>query len=295
MLIEETFMAEDTSRISITAHYTGYVWYRNGLSEPAFVTPQGKASYRALWAADHAAKALLGQDLETMLLQRHRLIDHRIESLLSEHGELQVLEIACGLSPRGTRFKRKYPGENLHYIEADLPAMAERKRQLLDGMGRLNEHHRVLPINILETAGNASMQALIDREFDVDKPLLVITEGLVNYFPTKTIETVWKRLAACLRPFKVGVYMSDLVSQPQWGGGKLWAEVGVKVLSVAARGKTALHYSDAQSVKQAFQRLGFERVRVHNPKDFYAALEIPRSHREPIVRIIEASVGDKKG
>lgn len=280
-------MAEDTSRISITAHYTGYVWYRHGLSDPAFVTPQGRASYRALWAGDRLSGKLLGLDLETMLLQRHYLIDHRIECLLQEHGELQVLEIACGLSPRGTRFKRRYPGSELHYVEADLPDMAARKRSLLQREGLLGPHHQVHSVNILETAGSDSLQSLIDREFDPKKPLVVITEGLVNYFPTEIIEGFWRRLAACLRPFQPGVYLTDLVSQQSASASSFWVGWGVRVLSVVARGKTALHYTDGASVESAFHRLGYESVTVHNPRNYYDRLPIPRSRKEPIVRVVE--------
>ena len=38
-----------------------------------------------------------------------------------------MLELACGLSPRGFRFTRKYGGR-IRYVEADLPAMAARKK-----------------------------------------------------------------------------------------------------------------------------------------------------------------------
>jgi hypothetical protein len=37
----------DSARISPTAHYTGYTWLANGLSDPAFATPSGRFLYRA--------------------------------------------------------------------------------------------------------------------------------------------------------------------------------------------------------------------------------------------------------
>jgi len=51
-----------------------------------------------------------------------------------------VIEVAAGLSPRGWRFRRRY-GDRLTYVEADLPAMAARKRGALERMGSLGDRH----------------------------------------------------------------------------------------------------------------------------------------------------------
>ena len=39
---------QDTSSISFTAHYTGFVWYRFGLSHSAFATRQGCTYFQLL-------------------------------------------------------------------------------------------------------------------------------------------------------------------------------------------------------------------------------------------------------
>ncbi|MEI8259792.1 MAG: NTP transferase domain-containing protein, partial [Deltaproteobacteria bacterium] len=39
---------DDSARISPTAHYTSYVWFRNGLSHPALVSPAGRALHLLL-------------------------------------------------------------------------------------------------------------------------------------------------------------------------------------------------------------------------------------------------------
>jgi O-methyltransferase involved in polyketide biosynthesis len=79
--------------------------------------------------------------LEGLLIARHRIIDSTLDDLI-QGGVSQVIEAACGMSPRGWRFSERY-GERLTYVEADLPAMARRKRDALARMGSLSERHRV--------------------------------------------------------------------------------------------------------------------------------------------------------
>ena len=92
---------KDTSSISFTAHYTGYVWYKNNLSHKAFATKQGFAFYQLLRPIEVLAKYFIGSDIKTTLLQRHQLIDRELSQLIGQHPDLQILELACGLSPRG--------------------------------------------------------------------------------------------------------------------------------------------------------------------------------------------------
>lgn len=280
-------MANDTSRISITAHYTGYVWYKNGLSTAEFTTPVGRLAYYGLLPGDSFARKTIGSDLETQLMQRHLIIDHLLEKAVAEHGQIQVLELACGLSPRGHRFTRRYGPGQVKYVEADLPGMAQRKTALLKSVNSLSQQHYVRPCNILELSGKLSLEALISKEFDQAKPLIVITEGLVNYFPTNMISPFWSRLSLALKPFTQGYYLSDMVSDDRQHNNSLWLSLGMQLLSVAARGKTALHFNGDEDIKAGLQALGFKTVNVHNPVNYYAQLSIPVSKAPPSIRVVE--------
>jgi hypothetical protein len=138
--------------ISPTAHYTGYVWARNGLSHPELESWQGRALFEATRPSMLVFGALGGPTLETYLLTRHRALDDLLESWIDEHPDAQVLEAACGLSPRGWRFTSRR-GERLTYVEADLPDMAARKRNALERMGSLSERHRVVDLDVLREDG----------------------------------------------------------------------------------------------------------------------------------------------
>ena len=55
--------------------------------------------------------------LEDMLLARHRAIDDALTAAIKNGSVGQVLEIACGLSPRGWRFTERHP--DLVYVETE--------------------------------------------------------------------------------------------------------------------------------------------------------------------------------
>ncbi|MFK5924414.1 MAG: class I SAM-dependent methyltransferase, partial [Verrucomicrobiota bacterium] len=283
-------MAKDTSRISITAHYTGYLWYKNGLSDRSFTTPKGRWAYYGLYAGDKASRSLFGTDIESILLQRHLLIDHLAEKILTEHGEVQILELACGLSPRGYRFYQNSDVTPLRYVEADLPAMANRKQQLLNDLGDMDSRHKVVPCNIFQEKGDLSLTSILNKEFTTTKPLLVITEGLVNYFPTPTIEPFWQRLAQQLQEFSTGIYLTDIISDDPSNKSTPWLKMGIGILAAVARGKTALHYRGDKDLQSAFLRQGFTDCKIHNPNEFYDILSIPVSRTDPTIRIVENTV-----
>ncbi len=137
-----------TGRVSPTAHYTGYVWARNGLSHPELETVEGRVLFETLRPTMAVTGAIGSGTLETYLLARHLAIDALLQRAIDRHGLTQVLEVACGLSPRGWRFSQRY-GERITYLEADLPAMAARKRAALERMGALSERHRVVDVDVL--------------------------------------------------------------------------------------------------------------------------------------------------
>ena len=93
----------DTSRISPTAHYTGYVWVREGLADPRMATRSGRILH-ALMApvARMGSRFFAGYTLDDTLLQRHRIIDALLDGEIAA-GARAVVEIAAGLSPRGQR------------------------------------------------------------------------------------------------------------------------------------------------------------------------------------------------
>ncbi len=274
----------DTSSISFTALYTGHVWTRDGISAPFFHTRGGAFLYGALAPFEFVGRHIVGGNIRTFLLQRHHLIDHRLHQLI-EAGVAQVVEIACGLSPRGHRFCQQYP--QLTYLETDLPDMAYRKQQLLQEHDVLSERHRVMPINIFAEDGELSLAHVLDQ-LDHSKPVVVITEGLVNYFPLDVISEFWKKLAVALQAFPQGSYLTD--NYPLYRGMPFYRTLKVlgNMLGAVSRSQVGFHFHADDEAISHFKTLGFDDLKIHNPANYYDQLPIPKTRGNPMVRIMEA-------
>ncbi len=276
----------DTSSISFTALYTGHVWTANGLSAPAFRTRMGSVFYHALAPFELVGGKLVGGNIRTFLLQRHHLIDHLVEKAIEEEGVTQILEIACGLSPRGYRFCQRYP--QLTYVEADLPDMADRKQQLLARTGSLSAQHQAVPLNVFARDTDDALENVVRDHFDRSKPLLVITEGLVNYFDLPTIDGFWQRLRHVLAEHPTGIYLTDNYPLLDDHPFHRTMQTLRGLLGTVSRSRVSFHFGSDNQAQQHFTSLGYGQVTVHNPRDFYRLLPMPRSRGMPFVRVIEA-------
>jgi len=273
----------DTSRISISAHYTGFVWYKHGLSHKGFVTGMGRAAYNVLRPVNALLKVFAGADIDTFLLQRHYVLDYLVEEKINE-GYEQVVELAAGLSSRGYLIKQKYP--NVHYVEGDLPGMSQRKAELLDQLGRA-EGHVTRPCNILLEGGELSIEALV-ASLDPNKKTLFITEGLVNYFELGVIKTVWARMAKVMKTFPEAVYVTEVYPRLEDHPSYKYVQFAQKVVGFFTQGSYPLHYGSNEEMQQGFVDDGFSQVEVNEPEAFYDKLPMPRTKKKTLVRIVQA-------
>jgi O-methyltransferase involved in polyketide biosynthesis len=243
--------------ISPTAHYTGYVWARNGLSHPEFETIEGRMLFEALRPA-MTVNALLGRGtLESYLLARHQALDSLLTRAIEEDGIRQVIEVAAGLSPRGWRFTQRY-GDRLTYVEADLPGMAERKRSALERAGSLGERHQVRELDALSESGPGSLPA-VAAELDPAQGLAIVTGGLLGYLPSGAVLEIWGRFAGVLEGFSAGRYISDIhIGAVQDATVRAFRVL----LSAFVRGRVHLHFDSPGEVVGALRDSGFTAARV---------------------------------
>ena len=249
----------DLARISPTAHYTSYVWYRNGLSHPALATSRGRVLYGVLAPLNAAYTRLTGKpDLERNLLARHRTIDGLLERALAAGEVAQVIEVAAGLSPRGMRFRARHP--ELLYVEGDLPGMAQLKREILSGEGLLGPSHQVVEVDAMLEDGSQSLRQTGDALLPAGGTA-VITEGLLNYLDEAAVRGIWARVAAFLRA-RGGVYLADLsVSDETRGPAAL---VFKRMLEIFVRGQLHVHFATVDAAAEALGEAGFGRVALHS-------------------------------
>lgn len=276
--------SEESAAVSPTAHYTGETWVRNDLSHPQLATWQGRFLHGALALPNAASRALGGPTLEGLLLARHRIIDSLLEDLI-DGGVSQVVEIACGMSPRGWRFSERY-GDRLTYVEADLPAMAARKREALARMGSLGEGHRVADLDVLRDGGPGSLEALVE-ELDPAGGLVIITEGLLSYFDDETVDALWARFAKALARFDKGAYLSDLRFARRDRG--LPERTFDVILGAFVRGKVHAYRGDETTAEAELRAAGFTQASLHRGDEHPAAAEVRGDPAAGVICVIEAT------
>lgn len=245
--------------ISPTAHYTGYVWARNGLSHPALRTLTGRLMFDALRPVMRVRR-LLGQGtLEEYLMARHRAIDLLLGQAIEEDGVSQVIELAAGLSPRGWRFVQRFDSE-LVYVESDLPDMAAQKQRALERIGSLSDTHRVAQLDVLAASGPRSLAA-VAGDLDHSRGLAIVAEGLVGYLPREQTEALWGRLAQVLSGFSTGQLICHLHLRDV---DALQVEALSMLLSLVVRTRVRADYRDAGDAERALLHSGFRDARVHS-------------------------------
>jgi O-methyltransferase involved in polyketide biosynthesis len=270
-------------RVGPTAHYTGYVWARNGLSHPQLETREGRVLFDSLQPAMLTSSALGGPTLEAYLLARHHALDALLERAIDAGEVSQVIEVAAGLSPRGWRFARRY-GERIVYVESDLPAMAARKRAALERIGSLGPSHRVVEIDALRGDDGPGSLASIAADLHHGEGLAIVTEGLLGYLPTDAVRGLWRRFARTLGGFPAGLYISDLHL-----GGAVTPPVRAFRLALSAfvRGRVYLHFTDAAEAEQELVVAGFRDARVQAAADVTGD---DRARGGGLANILEASI-----
>ena len=252
-------MTGGSEAVSPTAHYTGYVWARNGLSHPEFETLEGLILFESLRPM-MAVSGLLGTGtLEAYLLARHRAIDALLERAIEQRGVRQVIEVAAGLSPRGWRFARRY-GEQLTYVEADLPGMADRKRRGLERIGSDPHRHMVRELDVLREDSLAAVAG----ELEPSQGLAIVTEGLLGYLPSNDVQAIWHRFATTLAGFAAGVYISDIhIGSVQDAAVRAFRVL----LSLFVRGRVHLQFESPEEVVAALKAAGFAAAEVRRATD----------------------------
>ena len=276
--------SEGSGAVSPTAHYTGETWVRNGLSHPQLATWQGRVLHRGLALPLAASRTLGGPTLDGLLLARHRIIDSILDELI-RGGIGQVIEVACGMSPRGWRFSERF-GERLTYIEADLPGMAQRKRAALARMGSLTDRHRVADLDVLQEEGPDSLEGLVET-LDPSGGLVIISEGLLTYLDDDTVNALWARIATALGRFDRGVYLSDLrFARPDRGLPERTFDV---ILSAFVRGKVHAYRGDEATAETSLRSAGFDAARLHPGDQHSAAADARTDPGAAAICIVEAS------
>ncbi len=285
-------MTQDLSQhrhISFTAHYTGYIWYSMGISHPVFATSKGKFLAKVLHPLESWAEKHVGGSMRTTLKQRHSIIDDQLTQLIQQHPDLQILEIACGLSPRSWNVRQKFP--QINYRELDLPDMAKIKTQALQKLD--SEAPEVLTADIFTHDFEK-----IFHTFDSKHPLVIISEGLINYFDKTLLNKLLQGMTEYGQDFTELHYLTDIYPEPVKNklANFIWSSS--KLLKVMSRSSFTFHFINPPEVQSFFSHAGFNTVDVIQPLSFSQKedtsnvihFQNPEEHGGDLVWVIHASI-----
>ena len=268
--------------ISFTAHYTGYIWYQMGISHPALATTKGKTLAALVHPIESWAEKYVGGSMRTTLKQRHTMLDTHLEQLIQQYPNLQVLEIACGLSPRGWWFRQHHP--DICYRELDLPDMAATKQAALQ---QIEPHvDDVLSVDLFTEAF-----ANVFKVFNPKRPLVIISEGLINYFEKPLLQQLIQAIAIYGRDFKELHYLTDLYPEPTQNKLATIIWNSSRLLKLMSRSAFSFHFKTPAEVENFFHEAGFKQVEVLQPKEFFeqTRLENKEQHLGDLVWMIQAT------
>lgn len=269
--------------ISFTAHYTGYIWYQMGISHEALATTKGKSLAYLVHPLESWAEKYVGGSMRTTLKQRHTMLDHYLEQLIQENPDLQVLEIACGLSPRGWWFRQHYP--SITYRELDLPDMAQTKQNALQQIEK--NAPEILSVDLFTDAFAQAFEV-----FDPNRPLVVISEGLINYFDKGLLKHLIQSIGHYGATFKKFHYLTDLYPEPIKNklASIIWNSS--KLLKLMSRSSFSFHFKSQQEVKDFFKDTAFEQVTIEQPQIFFGQVsqDNHEEHLGDLVWIIHAQI-----
>ena len=285
-------MTQDLSQhrhISFTAHYTGYIWYSMGISHPVFATSKGRFLAKVLHPLESWAEKHVGGSMRTTLKQRHSIIDDQLTQLIQQHPDLQILEIACGLSPRSWNVRQKFP--QINYRELDLPDMAKIKTQALQKLD--SEAPEVLTADIFTHDFEK-----IFHTFDSKHPLVIISEGLINYFDKTLLNKLLQGMTEYGQDFTELHYLTDIYPEPVKNklANFIWSSS--KLLKVMSRSSFTFHFINPPEVQSFFSHAGFNTVDVIQPLSFSQKedtsnvihFQNPEEHGGDLVWVIHASI-----
>lgn len=270
--------------ISPTAYYTGYVWARHDIGPSKLATAEGRILFWSMQPAMTALSLAGVPNLEQVLLARHAVLDALLTDAIESGQVGNVIELASGMSPRGLSFADRF-GDQITYVETDLPRMAALKKAELEGIGETSGHHRVVVLDALADEGDTSLAAVC-AGLDHSKGLAVISEGLLNYLPREAVEGLWGRIAQASRDFPHGVYLSDLHVAEDHNGHL--ERLSIAGLSAFVRGQVHLHFTDTADVERALAKAGFDQHRVPRPAEFADRIPSTQTRGAKYVRIIDA-------
>lgn len=126
----------------------------------------------------------------------HEIRYHSINHYIRQSGCRNILDIACGYSPRGLLFAR----EGYHYIGADVPVLAKALEPVAQKAGIKGYEY----IGV-DATNFASLKAAADK---LQGPVCIVVEGLDMYLSSQDAKAVRENIACIMSEHEGSVYVT---------------------------------------------------------------------------------------
>jgi O-methyltransferase involved in polyketide biosynthesis len=212
------------------------------------------------------------------------------DQIIARYHITQVLEIAAGLSPRGLAMTED---PNVVYVATDLPEILEQEKAIAESiLAKSNIHRPNLYYRIANALDRESLlQAAIP--FRSDKPVAIITEGLLPYLTRDEKETLAGNIRDLLKQHD-GIWITPDVSTKQ-----LWKFISQaddtmqqrmqNISGATGRDMEKNIFEDENAVRQFFIKAGFtiEEYPFSNVLDDLSSVKLSKFKREEIFEILQ--------
>jgi len=181
------------------------------------------------------------------------------DRILGQRGATQVLEVAAGLSPRGLAMTEN---PAVVYVVTDLPQILEEEQAIAEAiLAKLNIRRPNLHFQIANVLDRESLSRAVIF-FKPNRPMAVITEGLLPYLSRREKEVAAKNIRRLLVKHG-GIWITPDVSTKQsWSDVSRIDRVSMgqrirKISGVTGRNIRSNVFANESEVKQFFDGAGF--------------------------------------
>lgn len=267
-------------RVSLTAHATAGIWAHYGFDNAElFATHRGDFLFRLLHTSGRVLRPV---SPAAGWFTRHMYWRHHwFNTWLEQAAPELAVEIAAGLSARGLNHASSNP--RCQYVDYDLPGMVKAKRK------RLNT--TTLPANYTLADGDLLAPGL-GHELCAppNGPVVVMTEGLVDYFDTQGKRRALTHIAELLERLGGGRYLFEIYPRDRLATFGKVIPVFLSVMRHLTGDDMASHlFADSNAAIQMLRECGFSHARVIDP----VTIDDPQGKVSPAYRPFEMIVAEK--
>lgn len=194
---------------------------------------------------------------------RRIALSEDLDKMIKKYAPEQIIELACGYSPRGLIMSLKNRG--LTYIESDFSSVIDKKRDIINTILKgnkikLSKNHHFVKIDSIGDDLEKSLGKVIDK----NKKTLILSEGFVSYLNKQEHDFLIEKITSLLSKVKHGAYLGHESKFKMLNG--FIGKILLFYRNVISKTKSNKHFNNAEEIKRYFQNKGFRDINIIDSK-----------------------------